>query len=149
MIAVVQRCQEASVRVDGVEISRIAKGYLLLLGVEKGDAEPDLVWLSDKVAGLRLFPDAQGKMNLDLREAEGAVLCVSQFTLLADCARGRRPGFQRSEDPVLAKAMWERFCDRLQESGIPVGRGIFAADLQVSLVNDGPVTIVLDSRRRG
>jgi len=147
MIAVVQRCQEASVRVDGIEISRIGKGFLLLLGVEKGDGDPDLVWLSDKVAGLRLFPDAQGKMNLDLREAVGAVLCVSQFTLLADCARGRRPGFQRAEDPPLAKAMWERFCDRLEDAGIPVGRGIFAADMQVSLVNDGPVTIILDSRR--
>lgn len=148
MIAVVQRCQEASVRVDGVEISRIGKGFLLLLGVEKGDGEPDLVWLSDKVAGLRLFSDDQGKMNLDLREAGAAVLCVSQFTLLADCARGRRPGFQRSEDPILAKAMWERFCGRLEDFGIPVGRGIFAADMQVSLVNDGPVTIILDSRRK-
>lgn len=148
MIAVVQRCQEASVRVDGVEISRIGKGFLLLLGVEKGDGEPDLVWLSDKVAGLRLFSDDQGKMNLDLREAGAAVLCVSQFTLLADCARGRRPGFQRSEDPVPAKAMWERFCGRLEDIGIPVGRGIFAADMQVSLVNDGPVTIILDSRRK-
>jgi D-tyrosyl-tRNA(Tyr) deacylase len=148
MIAVIQRCSEACVVVEGLEVSSIAKGFLVLLGVEKGDTEMDLVWLSDKVAGIRLFPDADGKMNLDIREADGAVLCVSQFTLLADCARGRRPGFQRSEDPVLANAMWERFCQRLEEAGIQVGRGVFAADMKVSLVNEGPITIVLDSRRR-
>ena len=148
MIAVIQRCLEVSVVVEGLEVSRIAKGFMVLLGVEKGDTETDLVWLADKVGCLRLFPDGNGKMNLDLREAAGAVLCVSQFTLLADCARGRRPGFQRSEDPALAKGMWERFCQHLEEAGIPVGRGVFAADMKVSLVNDGPITIVLDSRRR-
>jgi len=148
MIAVLQRSLEAGVVVDGVEVARIPRGFVVLLGVEKGDTETDLVWLSDKVAGIRLFSDADGKMNLDIREAGGQILCISQFTLLADCARGRRPGFQRSEDPVPAKAMWEGFCQRLEEAGIQVGRGVFAADMKVSLVNDGPITIVLDSRRR-
>lgn len=148
MIAVLQRCLDASVTVEGTEVSRIGKGYMVLLGVEKGDGEADLVWLSDKVLAIRLFADADGKMNLDVREAGGAILCVSQFTLLADSARGRRPGFQRSEEPALAKAMWERFCERIEAGGVAVGRGVFAADMKVALVNDGPVTIVLDSRRR-
>ncbi|HNY32847.1 MAG TPA: D-aminoacyl-tRNA deacylase [Fibrobacteria bacterium] len=148
MIAVVQRCQEASVQVDAIQVGAIGKGYLVLLGVETGDADDDLAWLADKIAVLRLFPDAQGKMNLDVREAGGGILCVSQFTLLADCAKGRRPGFQRSEDPARAKEMWERFCERLAHTGLAVERGVFAADMKVALINDGPVTIVLDSRRR-
>jgi D-tyrosyl-tRNA(Tyr) deacylase len=148
MIAVLQRSLEASVMVDGTEVARIPRGFVVLLGVEKGDTETDLVWLADKVAGIRVFSDADGKMNLDIRESGGEILCISQFTLLADCARGRRPGFQRSEDPALAKPMWDKFCRRLEEAGIKVGRGVFAADMQVSLVNEGPITIVLDSRRR-
>lgn len=148
MIAVVQRCQEASVQVDAEFVSRIGKGFLVLLGVEAGDTDDDLAWLSDKISVLRLFPDHQGKMNLDVREAQGDILCVSQFTLLADCAKGRRPGFARSEEPARAKQMWERFCERLEAAGLTVGRGVFAADMKVALLNDGPVTIVLDSRRR-
>jgi D-tyrosyl-tRNA(Tyr) deacylase len=148
MIAVIQRCLEASVRVEGMDVARIGKGYLLLLGVEKGDLASDLEWLSEKVAGLRLFADFEGKMNLDVRAAGGAILCVSQFTLLADCAKGRRPGFQRSEEPARAKSMWVEFCERVASMGIQVERGVFAADMKVSLVNDGPVTIVLDSRRK-
>ncbi|MBK8802040.1 MAG: D-tyrosyl-tRNA(Tyr) deacylase [Fibrobacteres bacterium] len=148
MIAVIQRCQEASVHVESKFVSKIGKGFLVLLGVEKGDTDDDLHWLSDKVSVLRLFPDANGKMNLDVREAGGAILCVSQFTLLADCAKGRRPGFQRSEEPARAKEMWEGFCERMEGTGLEVGRGVFAADMQVGLINDGPVTIVLDSRRR-
>lgn len=148
MIAVIQRCLEASVRVDDRIVSRIDRGLLLLLGVEVGDQESDSVWLAEKVAGLRLFADAAGKMNLDVREARGSILCVSQFTLLADCAKGRRPGFQRSEEPSRARFMWGEFCARLEARGLPVERGVFAADMKVALVNDGPVTIVLDSRRK-
>ena len=148
MIAVLQRCREASVAVAGKDVARIGTGYLLLLGVEKGDREEDIPWLSDKIAGLRLFSDTAGKMNLDLRAAGGEILCVSQFTLLADCHQGRRPGFSRAEAPERARDLWMAFCQRLEALGLPVQRGIFAADMQVSLVNDGPVTVILDSRRR-
>ncbi len=148
MIAILQRCREASVAVAGKDVARIGAGYLLLLGVEKGDQEQDLSWLSDKVAGLRLFPDAAGKMNLDLRTAGGEILCVSQFTLLADCQQGRRPGFSRAEEPERARDLWMAFCQKLEALALPVQRGIFAADMQVALVNDGPVTVILDSRRR-
>lgn len=148
MIAVIQRCLEASVRVDGAVVGRIDRGMLLLLGVERGDGSTDLEWLAEKTTGLRLFADARGRMNLDVREAGGSILCVSQFTLLADCAKGRRPGFSRAEDPPRAKAVWEEFCQRLGTAGIRVERGVFAADMRVSLVNDGPVTLVLDSRHK-
>jgi len=148
MIAVIQRCLEASVRVEDRVVAQIDRGILLLLGVETGDQESDSVWLSEKVAGLRIFADDGEKMNLDVREVGGSILCVSQFTLLADCAKGRRPGFQRSEEPYRAKSMWAEFCTRLESLGIPVERGVFAADMKVSLVNDGPVTIILDSRKR-
>jgi len=146
MIALLQRVRRAGVTVEDLEIATIGKGLLILLGVAKGDTQADLEKLLDKIATLRIFPDAEGKLNLDLLQAGGSVLCVSQFTLLADCRRGRRPGFSQAEIPELAKPMWELFCEDMAKRGIPVERGEFGADMQVSLVNDGPLTIHLDSR---
>lgn len=146
MRALLQRVSEASVAIDGEVVGAIGRGYLVLLGVGKGDTEAHLEKLVDKICHLRLFPDEQGKMNLDVFQAGGSILCVSQFTLYADCKRGRRPGFSDSEEPVLAKAMWELFCARLRERGLTVETGRFGADMQVRLLNDGPVTIHLDSR---
>lgn len=147
MIALLQRVRRASVEVDGTTVGAIGPGLLILLGVAKGDTEADLERLVEKIRHLRIFADAEGKLNLDIGQAAGgAVLCVSQFTLLADCRKGRRPGFSQAEDPKLAEPLWERFCERLATTGIAVERGRFGADMQVSLINDGPLTIQLDSR---
>lgn len=146
MRALLQRVSEASVEIEGALIGEIGKGYLILLGVGRGDTEEDLAKLVDKIRHLRLFPDDQGKMNLDIVQAGGEVLCVSQFTLYADCRRGRRPGFTDGEEPLRAKAMWERFCEALRGYGLRVSEGRFGADMKVRLLNDGPVTIHLDSR---
>lgn len=146
MIALLQRVRRASVTVSDLEIATIGKGLLILLGVAKGDTLADLEKLLDKISTLRVFPDEEGKLNHDLLQAGGSVLCVSQFTLLADCRKGRRPGFSQAEIPELAKPMWELFCTRLATRGIPVERGQFGADMQLSLINDGPLTIHLDSR---
>lgn len=146
MRALLQRVSEASVEVEGTVIGEIGKGYLVLLGVGRGDSDDDIAKLVDKIRHLRLFPDDQGRMNLDIVQAGGEVLCVSQFTLYADCRRGRRPGFTDGEEPAKAKEMWERFCDRLRGTGLRVAEGRFGADMKVRLLNDGPVTIHLDSR---
>lgn len=146
MIALLQRVRRASVEIDGATVSAVGPGLLILLGVARGDTEADLERLVDKIRHLRIFPDAEGKLNLDIGQAGGAVLCVSQFTLLADCRKGRRPGFSPAEDPQLAQPLWERFCERLAATGVEVERGRFGADMQVSLINDGPLTIHLDSR---
>lgn len=146
MIALLQRVRRASVEVGDETVGAIGPGLLVLLGVARGDAEADLDRLVDKIRHLRVFADADGKLNLDIGQAGGSVLCVSQFTLLADCRKGRRPGFSQAEDPALAQPLWERFCERLASTGIAVERGRFGADMQVSLVNDGPLTFHLDSR---
>jgi len=148
MRAVIQRVTSARVEVAGEVVGRIERGLLVLLGVEKGDSEADLAYLVEKTAGLRVFEDAEGKMNLDLSQVGGSVLAVSQFTLLADCRKGRRPGFSDAAPPEQGNAMYQRYMAALQERGLPVARGIFQADMQVHLVNDGPVTILLDSRKR-
>lgn len=146
MRALLQRVSEASVTVDGETIGEIGKGFLVLLGVGRGDTDDELERMADKIRHLRLFSDEQGKMNLDIAQAGGEVLCVSQFTLYADCRKGRRPGFTDGEEPVRARAMWERFCERLRSLGLRVAEGRFGTDMQVRLLNDGPVTIHLDTR---
>jgi len=149
MRAVVQRVSEASVTVAGDVVGRIGRGLLVLLGVEEGDAAADADWLAGKIAALRIFGDGDGKMNLGVREVGGETLVVSQFTLLAETARGNRPSFVRAARPDDAVPLYERFTGALGAAvGRPPERGVFAADMRVALVNDGPVTIWIDSRRR-
>ena len=149
MRAVIQRVTTASVHIGGTLHSRIDRGLLVLLGVEQGDGAEDRDWLMGKIAQMRIFSDEQGKMNRNVAEAEGAILVVSQFTLHASTKKGNRPSFLRSADPALAAPMVEQCCELFEEiSGVPVKRGVFGADMQVSLCNDGPVTILIDSRDR-
>jgi D-tyrosyl-tRNA(Tyr) deacylase len=148
MRAVVQRVSSASVEVDGSCVGRIGPGWLVLLGVARGDTEEDADRLAEKVANLRAFPDKQGKMNRDVVEAKGAVLVVSQFTLLADCRGGRRPSFTEAAEPALAERLYGRFNDRVTAAGLEVATGVFRAHMNVALVNDGPVTFLLDSRKQ-
>ncbi len=147
MRAVIQRVTEASVTVEGQVVSAIEKGYLLLLGVEKGDTEKDAAYLAGKTAKLRIFEDENGKMNLSGRDIGGSVLAVSQFTLLGDARGQNRPSFIQAELPEAANALYQRFCELLRAEGIPVSQGIFRADMKVRLLNDGPVTILLDSKK--
>jgi D-tyrosyl-tRNA(Tyr) deacylase len=147
MRAVVQRTSRASVTVEGNRIASIGKGFLVLLGVETGDTEQDARYLADKIAGLRVFEDEQDKMNLALAEAGGEVLVVSQFTLLGDCRHGRRPSFTASAPPETADALYEKVVFLLREKGLHTETGQFRAHMEVELVNDGPVTILLDSRK--
>lgn len=147
MRAVVQRVSRASVAVNDQLVSQIGRGFLVLLGVEAGDAERDLAYMADKVANLRVFEDGQGKMNLSLLDTGGQLLVVSQFTLLGDARHGRRPGFTAAEEPGKADLMYQEAAKRWRQMGIPVETGVFRADMAVSLVNDGPVTILLDSKK--
>ena len=147
MKAVIQRVESASVSVDGSEISRIGAGLLVLLGVEKGDSEKDADFLLDKIIHLRIFEDGEGKMNSSLVDISGELLVVSQFTLLADCRKGRRPSFTDAADPAQATALYEYMLSRAKEKLQKVGQGQFQASMKVELVNSGPVTILLDSRR--
>ncbi len=140
-----QRVKTASVSVSGERISGIGPGFLLLVGVAKGDGEATADWLAEKVAGLRVFADAGGKMNLDVREAGGEVLAVSQFTLLADTRKGKRPSFVGAASPDEAEPLFDYFCEQLREVGIrSVETGSFGAMMDVELLNYGPVTIVLE-----
>jgi len=145
--AVVQRVSRAEVRVEGRSTGRVDRGLAVLLGVARGDAEPDAVQLADKVAALRIFEDDAGKMNLSVRDVAGGVLVVSQFTLLGDARKGNRPGFTDAAPPEEANALYERFCALLRERGLEVATGVFRASMEVELVNEGPVTILLDSKR--
>jgi D-tyrosyl-tRNA(Tyr) deacylase len=145
MKAVLQRVLDASVEVEQVEISSIQKGLLLFLGVAQGDGEPQLEALAKKVAGLRLFEDPQGKMNLSCEEVGGEYLVVSQFTLLADLSKGKRPGFDPAMKPPESERLYQRFCERLSLlTGRPVKTGRFGASMTVSLRNDGPATFILE-----
>lgn len=140
-----QRVKYASVSVGGERISEIGPGLLLLVGVAKDDGETTADWLAEKVAGLRVFADADGKMNLDVRETGGEILAVSQFTLLADTRKGKRPSFVRAAPPEEAEQLFDHFCERLRVVGVgPVKTGSFGAMMDVALVNYGPVTIVLE-----
>ena len=137
--------REASVAVDGERVSEIGAGLLLLVGVAEGDGETEADWLAEKVAGLRIFRDEEGKMNLSVRDVGGGVLAVSQFTLLADTRKGKRPSFVHAAPPEKAEPLFDYFCERLREAGLsPVQTGRFGAMMDVALVNDGPVTIVLE-----
>jgi len=147
MRAVIQRVSEASVRIGGREHARIGTGMVVLLGIESGDTDADLEWLCGKIARLRIFPDAEGVMNLDLSQAHGELLVVSQFTLHASTAKGNRPGYIRAARPEEATPLYLRAKQRLAElSGRPVRSGEFGAMMEIGLVNDGPVTIIIDSR---
>ncbi len=148
MRAVLQRVTNASVEVDGTIVGRIQTGLMVLLGVAKGDDESDSRYVVDKLRSLRMFADEQGKMNRSLADVGGAVLLVSQFTLLGRTSNGRRPSFDEAAPPDLAKRLYEQVAAGLRASGTPVETGVFAAHMQVALVNDGPVTFVVDSRER-
>ena len=145
MRVVLQRVGEASVTVGGERISEIGRGLLLLVGVALGDGEAEASWLAGKIAGLRIFNDEAGKMNLSVRDVGGEILAVSQFTLLADTRKGKRPSFVGAAQPEEAEPLFDHFCEGLRAAGIGcVKTGVFGAMMEVALVNDGPVTIVLE-----
>ena len=148
MRAVIQRVEKASVSVEGEIKGQIGAGFLVLIGVEEGDGDVDFKYIADKVPNLRVFEDEQGKMNRSLLDVGGEVLAVSQFTLLGDARGGRRPSFIAAARPDTADPMYERLVAEWRARGIRVETGVFGAHMKVSLVNDGPVTILLDSRRR-
>ena len=145
MKAVAQRVLEASVTVAGERVSQMGPGLLVLLGVGQGDTEADAAWMADKLATLRVFEDAAGKMNLSVEDTSRALIVVSQFTLYGDTRKGRRPSFIEAMEPVAARSLYERVCELLRARGLTVGMGIFAADMKVALVNDGPVTLLLET----
>jgi len=147
MRAVIQRVSRASVSVDGKIVGQIGQGLLVLLGVSRTDAESAADYLAEKIAGLRIFEDSAGKMNLSLAEIKGAVLLVSQFTLYGDVRRGKRPSFDAAVPPEQARKLYEYMVERLRALGINCQTGVFQAMMQVELVNDGPVTILLDSEK--
>jgi D-tyrosyl-tRNA(Tyr) deacylase len=144
-----QRVSQASVQVEGKITGQIGRGTLVLAGVAKADSHSDADYLAEKIVNLRIFPDDGGKMNRSLRDIGGAALVVSQFTLYGDCSKGRRPGFDMAAPPELANDVYEYLVTRLRAAGIHVETGVFQASMQVSLINDGPVTFVLDSRTVG
>lgn len=146
MKVVLQRVKEAKVTVDDNVVGKIGAGLLLLVGVGQEDVEQDLIWMADKLAGLRIFEDESGKMNLSVEDVKGSVLSVSQFTLFGDCRKGRRPNFMGAARPELAESFYEQFNERLRAKGLHVETGRFGAMMDVSLVNDGPVTLVVDSK---
>jgi len=146
MRAVIQRVLESSVRVDGEIVGQSGKGYMILLGVVKGDTEKEAELLARKTASLRVFEDENGKMNKSVLDIDGEILAVSQFTLCADYKKGNRPSFTDSEEPQNANRLYELYCEELKKNGVKkVEKGIFGADMKVSLINDGPVTICFDT----
>ena len=148
MRAVIQRVEAASVRVGGEITGAIGRGFMVLLGVGAEDTPEDMAYLLEKLPNLRIFDDDAGKMNLSLLDVDGAVLAVSQFTLYADTRHGRRPGFSMAAAPDVAEAYYEDFVKGLRDRGVKVETGVFQAHMQVELVNDGPVTIIIDSKAK-
>ena len=147
MRCVVQKVTKARVTVEGEITGEIANGYMVLVGAEEGDVEADVNYCADKISGLRVFEDADDKMNLSLKDVGGSVLMVSQFTLLGDARHGRRPSFIRAARPEAAEPLFELLCKKIADKGIRVETGRFRTHMEVSLVNDGPVTILLDSKK--
>lgn len=147
MRAIVQRVDHASVTVDGQVTGRAKRGLLVLFGVAAGDTEKDLQYLVDKVCGLRIFEDEQGKMNLSVKDIGGELLVVSQFTLYGDCRKGKRPSFDKAAAPEIADAYYQQFVEKCRQQGLHVETGVFKAHMLVELVNNGPVTILLDSSK--
>jgi len=145
--AVVQRVDRGSVTVEGFVAGEIGRGLVVLLGVGRGDTENDAGFLADKVANLRIFEDEQGKMNLSILDTGGSVLAVSQFTLFGDCRKGRRPGFSEAAPPEEARSLYEIFVRELEKLGVRVAMGCFREHMTVEIINDGPVTLLLDSKR--
>ena len=145
MIAVIQRVKNANVKIDEEIVGEIGKGFLVLLGVKEGDTDEDFEYLKRKVSGLRVFDDEEGRMNLDLKDVDGEILLVSQFTLIADTRKGNRPSFIESAPVDEATKYYEKMIKALKEDGHTVETGEFGADMDVSLVNDGPVTIIIDT----
>ena len=148
MRAVLQRVSSARVTVDGVQVGAIERGLCVLVGVARPDTDADALWLAEKVVTARVFTDEQSKMNRSVADVAGAVLAVSQFTLLGDLRRGRRPSFSEAMEPDSARRLFETFCARVQQAGVPVQTGTFRAHMEVSLCNSGPVTLLLDSQRQ-
>lgn len=147
MKLILQRVLSSSVSIDTETVTSIGKGYLLLLGIEKDDDESMCKTLADKVSGLRVFEDEKGKMNLSVSDINGEVLVVSNFTICANCKRGRRPSFSNAKDSDAAKILYDKFCEQIQMNILKeVKKGVFGADMKIEIINDGPVTIILDSK---
>lgn len=148
MRAVLQRVHRCEITVEGKKVSSIGRGILALIGIEKGDCEEDAFYIARKIVTMRIFENEKGKMNLSVKQVSGEVMAVSQFTLLADTSRGNRPGFERAELPEKAAEIFEKMIEYLNSFSVKVKKGIFGAHMEVKLINDGPVTIFLDSKRR-
>jgi D-aminoacyl-tRNA deacylase len=146
MRAVVQRVSQARVRIDGAVVGEIGRGLLVLLGVTGTDTPEQARWLAEKIVGLRIFADAEEKMNLSVADVQGGALIVSQFTLYGDCSKGRRPSFIDAAPPETAIPLYEKFIEAVKAQGVPVASGRFGAMMQVELINDGPVTLIIDSK---
>jgi D-tyrosyl-tRNA(Tyr) deacylase len=144
MKTIIQRVTSASVAVEGKTVGAIGQGLLILLGVEKGDSESKADWLAEKIAGLRIFADNEGKMNLSVQDINGSLLIVSQFTLAGNCTKGKRPSFDTAAPPSEGRRLYDYFVEAVKRTGLPAETGIFRADMQVSLTNDGPVTFILE-----
>ena len=149
MLAIITRVSSASVEIAGERVAGIGRGFLVLLGVMEGDTDEDAAWLAKKTCAMRVFSDAEDKLNLALADVEGKIIVVSNFTLAADCRKGNRPSFTGAAEPGEANRLYELYVQHCRETGIEVQTGVFRADMQVASVNDGPITIPLDSRVRG
>jgi len=147
MRIVIQRVKEASVEVNKKEVGKINKGLLVFFGAKKEDTEEQISWLVTKIINLRIFSDVNGKMNLSLKDIQGEILVVSQFTLYADCTMGRRPSFIKAAEPAYAEKLYERFIKEMKKEIAKVETGIFAAKMEVKLINDGPVTFIIDAKK--
>ena len=147
MRAVIQRVKHASVNVDGIRTGSISKGIVTFLGIHRNDQAKEIVWMAEKIINLRIFPDPDGKMNISLADINAEMLIVSQFTLYGDCRKGRRPGYSEAAAPEIAEQIYNRFVDEVRKKGIKAATGRFQAMMDVTLVNDGPVTLLLDSEK--
>lgn len=148
MKVIIQRVSESSVKVDNIIVGEIQRGYMLLIGIDETDENEDANWLVKKILDLRIFGDEDDKLNLSIKDINGEILCISQFTLIADYKKGNRPSFIKAARPDKAIPLFEYFKDELKKSDLKIESGIFGADMKVSLINDGPVTIVMDSKTK-